>query len=195
MMKKLFYCIFLLAISCTAEKGDVGPKGPIGSAGDQGVAGQNGPNGPKGDTGQTGPTGGQGSTGATGSVGSYNSYATGWQSTEWGLLSDVTTNGRRTIRYSFVYENSKITDQMLNNSLYKVHANSIVKNVLMKLSSANLVYRKIGSQNYIINFTTSAGRIVFNVISSVNGSPTESAAAIRDSLNNDQIKIHFAATF
>ncbi|TAG16896.1 MAG: collagen-like protein [Cytophagia bacterium] len=195
MRKILVGCILLLtAVACTPEKGDVGPKGATGVTGDQGVAGQNGPAGVKGDVGPRGATGTQGPTGATGPTGNYNGYATGWQSAEWGLLSDATTGGVRTLRYTFVYEDAKITDKMLNNSIYQIHANSVVKNVQMKLSSINLTYRKIGSQNYTLNCSASPGRLVFNVTSR-NGSPTESASAIRDSLNNDKIKVHFASIF
>lgn len=195
MKKIILSCLIITLYACTPEQGDVGPKGAKGPTGDQGLAGQNGPQGPKGDTGATGVVGPQGPKGDTGATGTYTGYSTGWQPVEWQLASDNTVSGKRTLKYSTVYQDSKITDNMLNKSIYQIFANSTTKNVQLKLSSIELTYRKIGTQNYTMNIEPSVGKIVFNITSSSSGSPTESASAIKDSLNNDKIKIHFSAIF
>ncbi len=195
MKKIVLSCLIIFVFACKGEKGEVGPKGLKGPTGDTGIAGQNGPQGAKGDTGLTGGIGPQGAKGNTGPAGSFNGYNTGWQASNWVLTSDATSNGKRTLSYSFVYQNEKITEAMLNKSIYQVFASSTTKKVNVLLSSIELEYRKIGSQTYYINMQPSVGKIIFNIRSSPTGSPTESANAIRDSLTNDNIKINFASIF
>ncbi len=195
-MKKTLLLIQLFyLISCKPEKGDVGPKGPTGQIGDVGISGQNGPQGPKGPTGDKGALGPQGPQGETGPSGAYSGFSTGWQNTDWVLVSDQVVGGIRTLTYSFIYSNDKITSQTLNNSYYEVYANSTTKNVQVKLSTITLTYRKIGSAIFKIGMSPSVGKIQFNMTSSTAVPSTANADSFKDSLNTDRIKINFSTIY
>jgi hypothetical protein len=195
MKKTLLLIPLLYLISCKPEKGDVGPKGATGQIGDVGISGQNGPQGPKGPTGDKGPTGAQGPQGETGPSGAYFGFSTGWQNTDWVLASDQVVGGIRTLTYSFIYSNDKITSQTLNKSYYEVYANSTPKNVQVKLSTITLTYRKIGATNFNIGMSPSVGKIQFNMISSTAVASTANANSFKDSLNSDRIKINFSSIY
>ncbi len=190
--KAILGCLLLLTFGCTAPKGDVGPKGVTGATGDTGVAGQSGSTGVKGVTGDVGLQGATGVKGDVGVSGKLTSYSTGWKAVDWTLESS--TNQRHV--YSYTYIDDKITDQALNKSLNETYLSSVAKNVQVKFASTIAKgYRSIGSTFYSVSVEPSVGKLKFVMKNTQSATSTETAAAIRDSLNKDQAKFMFSAIY
>lgn len=184
--------LLLLTLSCSGDKGDVGPAGLKGATGDAGAAGQNGPTGDKGAIGIVGQTGSAGPKGNQGTPGTYLNYSTGWKTLNWELDSDEMDGQKRVLTFSYDYEDPKITEKIVKDGVYEVYLFSAKQQESMKISRVETTYRQIGSKFYYTAFNVYPGGIEFIMTSDY---ATESTEEILKALRDDELKFSFSAIY
>jgi hypothetical protein len=182
--KLLSFGAFIVLLSCSPPKGEVGPKGLQGIQGPAGDPGANGPTGVQGDQGIKGLTGEKGDQGPKGADGDLNKYSTGWVSAEWKMNENQTE-----IQYTYLDQNLNV--DWLFNSWNQLYINSKRLTVPLKMTNRiDQYYRSIGQSGYYISTRKDVGKISIS-LQQLSGRVIP--ISVIDSLIEDDLKLHFTA--